>query len=354
MVTSTRKLRVLIVDDSAIVRRILTETLSSEPDIEVVGSAPNPFEARDMILALKPDVLTLDIEMPRMDGVSFLKALMLHHPLPVVMISSVARHSAAIAMDALEAGAVEVVTKPNGPYSVGDLKLTLASKVRAAGQAKLRLPTSQKPASPLRAKSSGAGPSRPIIAIGASTGGTEAIRAILEQFPEQSPPIVIVQHIPAGFSRAFADRLNRTCSIQVREAEDGDMLVPGLALVAPGDRHMLIRQGATGLKVQIKNGPPVCYQRPSVDVLFQSVAEAIGAKAIGVILTGMGRDGARGLLSMREAGAHTMAQDGKSCVVYGMPKEAIRINAACRTLPLDEIAAAILASVRTNPTTVRQ
>jgi len=322
---NSRKTRVLIVDDSAIVRKILSDALAGEPDLEVVGTAPDPYVARDKILALDPDVLTLDIEMPRMDGLTFLKKLMHFHPLPTVIVSSLAQPSCQAAVQALELGAVEVLAKPGGPYSVGELRNTLAAKIRAAAASRVRRPT---PAAQLPAPSSPALPAGTVVAIGASTGGTEAIAAILTRLPASSPAIVIAQHIPPEFSRAFANRLNEICAIQVKEARDGDELRSGLALVAPGDFHMLLRKNGGRAAVNVKTGPRVCYQRPSVDVLFQSVADAAGPEAVGVLLTGMGNDGAQGLLKMRQAGARTLAQDEATCVVFGMPREAISLGAA--------------------------
>jgi two-component system chemotaxis response regulator CheB len=399
-----KKIRVLIVDDSAIVRKILADALAGESDIEVVGTAPDPYVARDKILALRPDVLTLDIEMPRMDGLTFLRKLMHFNPIPAVVISSLTQPSCHIALEALESGAVEVLAKPGGPYSVGDLRREIANKVRAAASAKLRLPAppTMRPAAPAPAPATprpsaiderteavrpqppaGRSPvpsptaapahvstppaARPhpadphaiepqntvplppsgfppdyIIAIGASTGGTEAITQVLTKLPKACPAIVIAQHIPPGFSRAFANRLNQMCAIEVKEAEDGDVVRPGRALIAPGDLHMVLRKSGGRLFVNVKSGPRVCYQRPSVDVLFLSVAETAGRNAVGAILTGMGTDGAQGMLRMRNAGAHTIAQDEASCVVFGMPREAIRLDAAAQVVPLGRVAAALL------------
>jgi two-component system, chemotaxis family, protein-glutamate methylesterase/glutaminase len=352
----TAPIRVLIIDDSAIVRKILTEALAGEPDLEVVGCAPDPYVARDKILALRPDVLTLDIEMPRMDGLTFLKKLMLFHPLPAVVISSLAQPSCRAAVEALEFGAVEVLAKPGGPYSVGELRQTLAAKIRAAASARLRRPepASQRAAPGTTPPTVAAYPPLPadtVIAIGASTGGTEAIAAVLGRLSASTPGIVIAQHIPAQFSRAFANRLNEICALDVKEAEEGDTLRPGLALVAPGDYHMLLRQAGGGYAVNVKTGPRVCYQRPSVDVLFSSVSEAAGNRAVGVLLTGMGADGAQGLLKMRQAGARTIAQDEATSVVFGMPREAIALGAAEQILPLAAVADGILtARRRANPT----
>ncbi|MEO8594800.1 MAG: chemotaxis response regulator protein-glutamate methylesterase [Candidatus Solibacter sp.] len=346
--SGSRRIRVLIVDDSAIVRRILTEALSGESDIEVVGTAPDPYVARDKILALKPDVLTLDIEMPRMDGLTFLKKLMHFHPLPAIIISSLAQTACAAAMQALELGAVEVLAKPGGPYSVGELRHNLAQKVRAAAASRMRAVetvqavtgAAERPAARLPAT---ALPLGTVLAIGASTGGTEAIANVLARLPAASPGVVVTQHIPAQFSRAFAKRLNDLCAMDVKEAEDGDTLRSGLALIAPGDFHMLLRRAGVRYYVSVKEGPRVCYQRPSVDVLFSSVAESAKAEAVGVLLTGMGNDGAQGLLKMRRAGARTIAQNEATCVVYGMPREAVALGAAAQVLPLGEIAAAMLA-----------
>jgi two-component system chemotaxis response regulator CheB len=348
----SRKIRVLIVDDSVVVRRILSDTLAAEPDIEVVGTAADPYVARDLILQLNPDVLTLDIEMPRMDGLTFLRKLMRFRPMPVLVISSLAQASCRAAVEALAEGALEALPKPAGPYSVGDLRAVLADKIRAAAGVKtmaralapasIPVPTSAPagrppnvPAAPVRWRDS------VVIAIGASTGGTEAIHRVLTEFPENSPGVVITQHMPAGFTKAFSERLNKNCRLEVKEAEDGDEVRPGRALVAPGGLHMMLRRRGSSTHVVVKDGPRVCYQRPSVDVLFSSVAAEAGARALGVILTGMGSDGAAGMLKMHQAGAPTIAQDESSCVVFGMPREAIRMGGADKVLPLDRITAAV-------------
>ena len=348
MVSGT-KIRVLIVDDSAIVRKILAEALSAEPDLEVVGTAPDPYVARDKILALNPDVITLDIEMPRMDGLTFLRKLMHFHPMPVIIISSLGQASCQAAMEALRLGAVEVLAKPGGPYSVGELRIDLANRIRAASVArvcrdsKLRLQIPSPMAFP-----SGFSP-QAILAIGASTGGTEAIEAVITRLPQNTPGTVIAQHIPAGFSRAFADRLNQICAMEVKEAADGDQLAAGRALVAPGDFHMRLERSGGTYRVRVQTGPRVCYQRPSVDVLFQSVAQCAGKHAVGVLLTGMGADGAAGLLAMRQSGARTIAQDESTCVVFGMPKEAIKLGAAEQVAPLPRIPHAILSCFEAGP-----
>jgi two-component system chemotaxis response regulator CheB len=305
--------------------------------------------ARDKILALNPDVLTLDIEMPRMDGVTFLKKLMHYHPMPVIVISSLGAASSRAALEAMEAGAIDVLAKPGGPQSVGELRLSLASKIRAAKVARLRTPVpnvSTPLLPPTRQLAELPFPVASVIAIGASTGGTEAIQKVLVELPGNCPGIVITQHIPAVFSRSFANRLNELCDIRVREAEEGDRVEPGLALVAPGNFHMLLRASPTGYRVEIKDGPMVCFQRPAVDVLFHSVAQAAGPNATAAILTGMGSDGAQGMLALKKSGARTIAQDEASCVVFGMPKEAIRHGAIDRVLPLSAIPGAILLESR--------
>src|SRR5579875_163716 len=343
MPARTDKIKVLIVDDSAIVRQILSNSLAAHEDIEVVGTAPDPYIARDKILTLKPDVVTLDIEMPRMNGLTFLKKLSEYHPLPVIIISSRTQSSCETALEALRLGAVHVLAKPGGPYSVGDLQIDLPHYVRAAAAAGSRIcDRARVSAPPAWLPKLASPPSDFLVAIGASTGGTEAIQQILTQLPETTPPLVIVQHIPASFSTAFARRLHQLCKFEVREAENGDLLRPGLALVAPGDFHLVVRRCGAHLRAFIKQGPRVCYQRPSVDVLFESVASAAGASSLGLLLTGMGVDGARGLLKMKQAGAHTIAQDEASSVVFGMPRTAIEAGAVCEVLPLSRMPLRIL------------
>lgn len=336
-------IKVLVVDDSAVVRKLFSEGLSKEPDIEVVGTAPDPYVAREQIVALKPDVLTLDIEMPRMDGLTFLRKLMKHYPLPVIIVSSLTKEGGALALEALDTGAVEVICKPGGSYSVGDMTLQLADKIRAAARvnvqqrvARLQERRSAPGVAPV-AKLSLSQSTNKIIAIGASTGGTEAIVEVLSVFPPSIAGIVIVQHMPANFTTSFAKRLDSICQFRVKEAEDGDSIVPGTALLAPGNFHMVMRRSGARYYVNVKTGPLVWHQRPAVDVLFNSVAAYGGANAVGVILTGMGKDGAEGLLKMRQAGARTIAQDEKSCVVFGMPKEAIQLGGAEKVLPLQKI-----------------
>jgi len=342
------RIRVLVVDDSAVVRKLFSEGLSKEEDIEVVGTAPDPYVAREKIVTLKPDVLTLDIEMPRMDGLTFLRKLMKHYPLPVIIVSSLTKEGGALALEALDTGAVEVICKPGGSYSVGDMTLQLADKIRAAARVNILQHAatlkdqSTFPRRVSTTKLSLSQSTNKIIAIGASTGGTEAIVQVLSVFPPSIAGIVIVQHMPANFTASFAKRLNGICQFQVKEAQDGDSIVPGTALLAPGNFHMVLRRSGARYFVSVKTGPLVWHQRPAVDVLFNSVAAYGGANAIGVILTGMGKDGAGGLLKMRQAGARTIAQDEKSCVVFGMPKEAIQLEAAEKVLPLDKIGQEIM------------
>jgi two-component system chemotaxis response regulator CheB len=338
------KIRVLIVDDSAVVRKVFREELAKEPDIEVVGVAPDPYVARDQIVALKPDVITLDIEMPRMDGVTFLRKLMKHFPLPVIIVSSLTQSGSAIALEAMECGAVEVMAKPGAAYSVGEMGAQLVNKIRAAARVKvtaLQKNDLTRPASPAASRALTASTNK-IIAIGASTGGTEALKEVLMALPVNTPGIVIVQHMPANFTRSFAERLDGLCVLKVKEAEDGDTIAPGQVLLAPGNLHMVMRRSGARYYVNVKEGPLVCHQRPAVDVLFNSVAAFAGANAVGVILTGMGKDGAQGIFKMKEAGAKTIAQDEKSCVVFGMPKEAIATGGVDRVEPLPHIAQTIL------------
>ena len=334
-----QKIKVFIVDDSAIVRKIFSEEISKESDMEVIGTAPDPFVARDKIVHQKPDVMTLDIEMPRMDGLTFLKKLMKHYPLPVLIVSSLTPKGSKMAMEALEYGAVDVLSKPGSSYSVGDMSAQLKEKIRAAARANLNRVSAPTP----RQEPTGTitkaltETTQKLIAMGASTGGTEALKEVLVRMPQNSPGMVIVQHMPPLFTTAFAERLNRLCSVEVREAKDGDSVLNGQALIAPGNFHMLMRRSGSRYYVNIKDGPMVHHQRPAVDILFNSVAQYAGANAIGVILTGMGADGAQGMLRMKEGGAKTIAQDEASCVVFGMPKEAIRLGAVDRVVPLELI-----------------
>ena len=392
----SRKIRVLVVDDSATVRRMVTDELSTDPDIEVVGTAMDPYIAKDKIVALKPDVITLDLEMPRMDGLTFLRILMERHPIPVVIMSSLTQPGSQQALEALQCGAIEVLAKPGSSYSIGDLGPQLIQKVKAAAQARLRkfvgtpplqspvaapgpaapgpasaatTPTAPSPGSPVAAPAgaavaaparrilTGAPPIRPpvvggpppgsrkLILIGASTGGTEAIREVLQRLPGNLPPIAIVQHIPATFSKAFADRLNGLCQMEVREAKDGDEFRPGLALVAPGNFHLMVQRQGSRYIARVTGGPTVWHQRPAVDILFKSAVDFAAPHTVAVLLTGMGKDGAEGLLQLRQHGARTFAQNEESCVVYGMPRAACELGAAERMVPLDRMHEAILATI---------
>lgn len=341
-------IRVLVVDDSAVVRKILTEELSRFPDIQVVGSAVDPYAARDKIVELSPDVLTLDVEMPRMDGLSFLAKLMRHHPMPVVIVSSVTPKNSDAAIRALELGAVEVISKPGSAFTIPEVGKQLVRAIRAAALSK---PVSRP--EPVAASVPTTDPTflarmeatHKVLAIGASTGGTKAIEAVLSCLPATTPGTVICQHMPPFFTASFAARLNSICKMQVREAHDNESVVPGVALIAPGNHHMMLDRDGARYIVRIKDGPAVHHQRPSVDVLFDSVARKAGRNAVGVLLTGMGADGAKGLLSMRESGAHTLAEDESTCIVFGMPKEAIKLGAVDGVVPLDRMPAAILGAL---------
>ena len=343
------KIRVLIVDDSALMRQVLATLLSKDSGIEVIGSAPDPFIAREKIKALNPDVITLDVEMPKMDGLTFLEKLMRGHPMPAVMVSSLTEVGCQTTLRALELGAVDFITKPKIDLREGmeEVALDLIAKVKAAAQAKVkgRGAGSKGVTAPLTPEAAMIKTTDTIIAIGSSTGGTEAVKDVLMALPPNTPPILIIQHMPEHFTKTWADRMNSLCQISVKEAEDGDSVLSGHALVAPGSYHMtLVRSGAR-YSVQINQNPPVNRHRPSVDVTFASVAQYAGANAIGVILTGMGGDGAKEMLTMKQAGAFTIAQDEASCVVFGMPKEAIKLGGVDKILPLSEIPAAIVAYV---------
>jgi len=387
-----RRIRVLVVDDSAVVRKLVSDALRADPELEVVGTAIDPYAARDKIKELNPDVLTLDLEMPRMDGLTFLRILMEQHPLPVVIMSSLTQRGSDYALEALRLGACDVLGKPAGSYSFGDLGPQLISCIKAAAIARLRRPRPAAPGTPVASSSapvaSGAASSnadavapagaprpaqpaaftpsapayvpqhpapapleprlaprtiantsRQLILLGASTGGTEALREVLTRLPGGLPPIAIVQHIPPVFSKAFADRLCKQCAFEVREAVDGDVLRPGLALIAPGNFHLMVQWSGDRYRARVVTGPQVWHQRPAVDLLFKSAAECgAGPHAIAGVLTGMGKDGAEGLLRLREAGATTFAQDEASSVVYGMPRAAWENGAAQRQLALDRVA----------------
>ncbi len=350
------KIRVLIVDDSAVVRQTMQDVLSRDPAIEVMGTASDPFVAAERMRVEAPDVITLDIEMPRMDGLTFLQKIMREHPLPVIICSSLAESGAQSTLRALEYGAVDIIAKPRlgSKQFLEESSALLCQAVKAAASARLRVPRPGSTVEPklsadaILPRSTGAllETTEKVIAVGASTGGTEALRALLEVLPPDTPGIVIVQHMPEVFTRAFANRLDSLCQISVKEAESNDTVLRGRALIAPGNRHLLLKRSGARYYVEIKDGPLVNRHRPSVDVLFRSAARYAGRNAVGVILTGMGDDGAQGLLEMKQAGAPTIAQDEATCVVFGMPNEAIKRGAADQVLPLPSIAGTMLARAR--------
>lgn len=347
-----RKIRVLVVDDSAVVRRMIADALNADPDIEVVGTACDPYVARDKILELNPDVLTLDIEMPRMDGLTFLRILQQHRPMPVVIVSSLTQAGSQAAMAAMELGAVDVLAKPQSAWNLGDLREQLALRVKGAAGARLKkFPVGAQPRAAAVTASVHFSP-RQIVLIGASTGGTEAIKNVLTRLPGELPGICIVQHIPPVFSKTFAERLNECCAFEVREAAHGDELKPGLALVAPGDQHLTLAWTGAGYRVALQHGPMIHHVRPAVDVMFESAVGA-GKNALAVLLTGMGRDGAEGMKKLKAAGAATIAQNEDSCVVYGMPRAAVELGVVDRVLPLDLIPHAILHALQGGSETSR-
>jgi len=343
---SAATIKVLCVDDSALIRDLLSEIINSQPDMEVVAVAPDPLVARDLIKRYNPDVLTLDVEMPRMDGIDFLERLMRLRPMPVLMVSSLTQSGSEVTLRALELGALDFVAKPSLGIRSGMLEYAeeIAEKIRAAARSRPRRAASRNEAPPQRLTAPLMS-SEKLLIIGASTGGTEAIRRVLEPLPANSPAIMIAQHMPGGFTRSFAERLDRLCQISVKEAEDGERVLPGHAYIAPGDAHLKLARSGANYVARLDPGPPVNRHRPSVDVLFRSAAEQAGRNAVGVLLTGMGKDGAAGLVEMRQAGAPTIAQDEASCVVFGMPREAIALGGASEVLPLEEIAPRLLALV---------
>jgi len=353
---STPKIRVLIVDDSAVVRQTLSDVLSSDPEMEIMGTAVDPFVAAERISEEVPDVITLDIEMPRMDGLTFLQKIMAQHPIPVVICSSLAEEGAQSALRAMEYGAVDIITKPRlgSKQFLEESRATIGQVVKAAAAARVRPIQPRRVAEPKltadailsSATHAMAETTEKVVAIGASTGGTEALKTVLETLPADCPGIVIVQHMPELFTRAFADRLDTLCNITVKEAASNDTVIRGRALIAPGNHHLLLKRSGARYYVDIKEGPLVCRHRPSVDVLFRSAARYAGQNAVGVILTGMGDDGARGMLEMKQAGATTIAQDEATCVVFGMPNEAIKRDAVDKVLPLEAVAGAILVHAR--------
>jgi two-component system, chemotaxis family, protein-glutamate methylesterase/glutaminase len=336
---TVEKIKVLIVDDAVIVRKVFSQELLKDPAIEVVGTAADAFIAREKLTELKPDVMLLDIEMPQMDGLTFLEQLMSNDPMPVIIVSSLAKEGGNVALRALELGAAEVIAKPGQAYSVKDMSEQLIEKIKAVAkmkQCKRFLAATADPGI-IVSRHSNLPPTVDIITIGAATGGPEAIAAILTRLPAEMPPILIVQHMPAYLLKAFAERLNNICALEVREAKDQDLVSPGKVLLAPGNQHMVLQRKGDQYIVAVKDGPLVLHQRPSIEVLFRSVAMYAGPAAIGVLLTGMGKDGAQGLLDMKNAGAFTIAQDEAGCAVYGMPGEAIAINAVKQVAPLEEI-----------------
>lgn len=356
---ATNRIKVLIVDDSAVVRQVMTGVLAQDPGIELIGAAADPIFAYERMKNQWPDVILLDVEMPRMDGITFLKKLMQERPTPVVICSTLTEAGAATTVEALSAGAVSIITKPKLGLKqfMAESAQEVISAIRNAARVNVKRLAARSTPVPVAAKNSAdvmlKAPSRTqamtqttehIVAIGTSTGGTQALQTVLSALPAVTPGIVIVQHMPPQFTAAFAARLDSLCHIEVREAKDNDRVVPGTALIAPGGKHMMLRRSGAQYNVEIKEGPPVNRHCPSVDVLFRSVAKVAGRNALGVIMTGMGDDGARGLREMRDAGAHTVAQDEATCVVFGMPKEAIRLEVAVRVIPLESIPQVILNS----------
>ncbi len=348
-----KKVQVLIIDDSALVRQTLKDILDSDPCIEVLGAASDPIAAAGMMQKCVPDVITLDVEMPRMDGLTFLRKLMSQHPVPVVMCSSLAEKGSEVVMKAMDYGAVDVIQKPklSTKQFLEESRVRICDVIKAAALAKVKRLEPLRRIEPKLTADAVIDKPRPnsiiettekVVVIGASTGGTEALRVLLEALPADAPGIAVVQHMPEQFTASFAQRLNSLCRITVKEAKDNDTLIRGRALIAPGNRHMLLKRSGTRYYVEIKDGPLVCRHRPSVDVLFRSAARYAGKNSVGVIMTGMGDDGARGLKEMKDTGAITLAQNEESCVVFGMPQEAIKLGAVAKVLPLQSIAYEVL------------
>jgi two-component system chemotaxis response regulator CheB len=345
--STQKKIRVLVVDDSAVVRRMISDALGQDPEIEVVGTACDPYVARDMILQCEPDVLTLDIEMPRMDGLTFLKILQEHRPMPVIIVSSLTAAGSKLALRALELGAVDVMAKQSSAWNIGSLREQLAHRVKGAARARLSLLHPATPANGPKENTAGIHFSpRQLLVMGASTGGTEAIKDVLSRLPAELPGICIVQHIPPIFSKTFAERLNECCALEVREAANGDEVRPGTALIAPGDYHMVVEWAATGYRIRLRQDPPIHFTRPAVDMLFNSAAQCAGRNAVGVLLTGMGRDGAQGMQALKSAGAVNLVQNEATCVVYGMPRAAVELGVVDRVLPLDHMPHGIIHALR--------
>ncbi|MFA5514812.1 MAG: chemotaxis response regulator protein-glutamate methylesterase [Desulfuromonadales bacterium] len=349
-----KKIKVLVVDDSAVVRQVLSDILGSDPGLEVVGTAADPIIAADKIRRQQPDVITLDVEMPRMDGLTFLRQIMAQQPLPVVMCSSLTEKNAETTLKALQYGAVDVIHKPRlgAKQYLEESSILICDTIKAAALVRVRARsdrahdpqpklTADAMLPPVKPETSFQTTEK-VVVVGASTGGTEALRIFLEMLPHDAPGVVIVQHMPEHFTRAFARRLDSICRITIKEAENGDTVIPGRALIAPGNRHLLLKRSGARYFVEVKDGPLVCRHRPSVDVLFRSAARYAGKNAIGVILTGMGDDGSKGMRELKDAGATNIAQNEATCVVFGMPKEAIRLDAVDQVLPLEQIAPAVL------------
>ena len=342
-----KKITVVVIDDSALIRKLLSEIINSQPDMQAVGAAPDPLVAREMIRSLNPDVLTLDVEMPKMDGLDFLERLMRLRPMPVVMVSSLTERGSDATLRALELGAIDYVSKPkiDIAHGIQEYADEIADKIRTAAAARLRprpLPGVPRVERVLPALANRSISTEKLIIVGASTGGTEAIKEFLLDMPPDCPGILITQHMPEAFTKSFAARLDSLCRISVKEAEHGERVLPGHAYVAPGHSHLLLRRSGANYMTQLSDAAHVNRHRPSVDVLFRSAAEHAGRNAVGVILTGMGKDGAQGMLAMKQAGAYNFAQDEASCVVFGMPKEAIAAGATDEVLPLREIAAGVM------------
>ena len=333
------KVRVLVVDDSRVVRQMLSKGLASDPGIEVLGTAADPLEASEKIESLKPDVITLDLEMPKMDGLTFLNGLMKHHPLPVIIVSAFTPKGSKLAMDALEAGAVDIIPKPSRGYSLRDMTGELAAKIKAAARAKVKGYATLREHQPSLQQIPNHVLTQKFIVIGGSTGATQALQLIFSRLSASMPGIVVVQHMPAGFTKTFADRLNSISELQIKEAEQNDTVQPGHVLIAPGNFHMTVNHAGSRYFVDIKDGPRVSRQRPAADVLFHSAAQHFGKRAIGVILTGMGADGAEGMVAMKQSGAINIAQDEQSCVVFGMPREAIKLGCVDHVVGLEQIPA---------------
>jgi two-component system chemotaxis response regulator CheB len=344
------KIKVLVVDDSALIRKVLAHIIDQEPDMTCVGAAPDPLVAREMIKSLNPDVITLDIEMPKMDGLDFLERLMRLRPMPVVMVSSLTERGSEATLRALELGAVDFVSKPKldiastletyGAEITTKLRVAASARVRPAAVSKSHSAAVVLPAMPSRAAST-----ERLIIVGASTGGTEAIKELLSGLPADAPGVLIAQHMPAGFTKSFAERLNSYCRLTVKEAEHGERVLPGHVFIAPGHSHLLVKRNGANYVTELSEAPPVNRHRPSVDVLFRAAANYVGKNAVGVILTGMGKDGAAGMLEMKRAGAVTYAQDEETCVVFGMPKEAIALGGVDHVVALSELAGAVIAAL---------